>query len=131
LIDCRVLSLSFTSACIESAAVTRNTYHIERSRRRGSVRARIWPGRIRRLILVSREAPRLTTTGPAPYDDPDAHRPLEAGMVVSIETTMRHPRRGFIKLEDTVAVTAAGYEIFGEGGFGWNIGSSALVVAMT
>ena len=35
----------------------------------------------------------------------DAAQPLEAGMVLSIETTMLHPRRGFIKLEDTVAVT--------------------------
>jgi hypothetical protein len=43
-------------------------------------------------------------------------------MVVSIETTMKHPRRGFIKLEDTVAVTATGHEIFGEGGRGWNRG---------
>ena len=75
--------------------------------------------------LVSHEAPRLTTAGPVPYDDPDAHRPLEAGMVVSIETTMKHPRRGFIKLEDTVAVTATGFEIFGEGGRGWNIGGTA------
>ena len=75
--------------------------------------------------LVSHEAPRLTATGPIPYDDPDARRPLEPGMVVSIETTMKHPRRGFIKLEDTVAVTATGHEIFGEGGRGWNIGGSA------
>ncbi|WGD48619.1 Xaa-Pro peptidase family protein [Bradyrhizobium sp. CB1650] len=76
--------------------------------------------------LVSHEAPRLTATGPVPYDDVDARRPLEAGMVVSIETTMKHPRRGFIKLEDTVAVTPTGYEIFGEGGRGWNLGGSAL-----
>ncbi|WP_283806355.1 M24 family metallopeptidase [Bradyrhizobium sp. cf659] len=53
-----------------------------------------------------------------------ARLPLEPGMVVSIETTMKHPKRGFIKLEDTVAVT--GYEIFGEGGRGWNLGGSAL-----
>ena len=64
--------------------------------------------------LVSHEAPRLTDSGPVPYDDTDAHRPLETGMVVSIETTMKHPTRGFIKLEDTVAVTPAGYEIFGQ-----------------
>src|SRR5262249_36143938 len=32
--------------------------------------------------LVSHEAPRLTATGPVPYDDYDAKRPLEAGMVV-------------------------------------------------
>jgi Xaa-Pro aminopeptidase len=74
--------------------------------------------------LVSHEAPRLTTTGPVPYDDYDAHRPLEAGMVVSIESTMKHPKRGFIKLEDTVAVTPTGYEIFGESGRGWNIGGT-------
>ncbi|MCK1622501.1 aminopeptidase P family protein [Bradyrhizobium sp. 147] len=76
--------------------------------------------------LVSHEAPRLTAKGPIPYDDTDARQPLEAGMVVSIETTMKHPRRGFIKLEDTVAVTSTGYEIFGEGGRGWNLGGSAL-----
>ncbi len=75
--------------------------------------------------LVSHEAPRLTATGPIPYDDHDAHLPLEAGMVVSIETTMKHPTRGFIKLEDTVAVTADGYEIFGENGRGWNIGGTS------
>ncbi|MBV9561106.1 MAG: aminopeptidase P family protein [Bradyrhizobium sp.] len=75
--------------------------------------------------LVSHEAPRLTTTGPVPYDDYDASRPLQAGMVVSIETTMKHPKRGFIKLEDTVAVTPDGYEIFGESGRGWNVGGGA------
>ena len=75
--------------------------------------------------LVSHEAPRLTATGPVPYDDIDARLPLEPGMVISIETTMKHPRRGFIKLEDTVAVTTGGYEIFGEGGRGWNLGGSA------
>jgi Xaa-Pro aminopeptidase len=48
--------------------------------------------------------------------------PLEAGMVISVETTMLHPRRGYIKLEDTVAVTAGGYELFGERGRGWNRG---------
>ena len=66
--------------------------------------------------LVSHEAPRLTSNGPVPYDDYDAHRPLEAGMVVSVETTLAHPQRGFIKLEDTVVVTDEGCEIFGEGG---------------
>ncbi|SDJ32826.1 Xaa-Pro aminopeptidase [Bradyrhizobium sp. Rc2d] len=76
--------------------------------------------------LVSHEAPRLTAKGPVPYDDTDARQPLQAGMVVSIETTMKHPTRGFIKLEDTVAVTPTGYEIFGEGGRGWNLGGNAL-----
>jgi Xaa-Pro aminopeptidase len=76
--------------------------------------------------LVSHEAPRLTTKGPVRYDAPDATLRLEPGMVISVETTMKHPRRGFIKLEDTVAVTTAGHEIFGEGGRGWNIGGTAL-----
>jgi Xaa-Pro aminopeptidase len=75
--------------------------------------------------LVSHEAPHLTNDGPVPYTDEDAYRPLEAGMVISIETTLKHPTRGFIKLEDTVAVTEQGFEIFGEGGRGWNRGGTA------
>jgi Xaa-Pro aminopeptidase len=70
--------------------------------------------------LVSHEAPRLTATGPVPYDAYDAPRPLEAGMVVSVETTLLHPRRGFIKLEDTVVVTPNGHEIYGNRARGWN-----------
>jgi Xaa-Pro aminopeptidase len=75
--------------------------------------------------LVSHEAPRLTATGPVPYDAYDAGRPLETGMVISVETTLQHPRRGFIKLEDTVVVTDAGFDIYGEGGRGWNRGGTA------
>jgi len=70
--------------------------------------------------LVSHEAPRLTNSGPVPYDAYDAQRPLEDGMVISVETTLLHPRRGFIKLEDTVAVTQTGYEIYGNRARGWN-----------
>jgi Xaa-Pro aminopeptidase len=76
--------------------------------------------------LVSHEAPRLTATGPVPYDAYDADRPLERGMVVSVETTLQHPQRGFIKLEDTVVVTDSGFEIYGEGGRGWNRGGTAV-----
>ncbi len=76
--------------------------------------------------LVSHEAPRLTANGPVPYDAYDADRPLEAGMVVSVETTLQHPKRGFIKLEDTVIVTDGGFEIYGEGGRGWNRGGTAV-----
>jgi len=72
--------------------------------------------------LVSHEAPRLTNTGPVPYDAYDAVRPLEAGMVISVETTLNHPHRGFIKLEDTVVVTDIGFDVYGEGGRGWNRG---------
>jgi Xaa-Pro aminopeptidase len=75
--------------------------------------------------LVSHEAPRLTATGPVPYDDYDAKRPLEAGMVISVETTLAHPKRGFIKLEDTVIVTDKGFDVYGEGARGWNRGGTA------
>ena len=70
--------------------------------------------------LVSHEAPRLMNLPRLSYAAYDADRPLEAGMVISIETTMQHPRRGFIKLEDTVLVTDAGHEGLGDGGRGWN-----------
>jgi len=71
--------------------------------------------------LVSHEAPHLTSTGPVPYPAMDADRPLESNMVISIETTMLHPRRGFIKLEDTVVVTDTGCQGFGDGGRTWNV----------
>ncbi len=76
--------------------------------------------------LVSHEAPRLTAKGPVPYPADDANRPLEPGLVVSVETTLQHPQRGFIKLEDTVAVTDSGYEIYGDRARGWNRGGTAL-----
>jgi Xaa-Pro aminopeptidase len=40
-------------------------------------------------------------------------------MVLSIETTMNHPRRGLIKLEDTVLVTEIGAKGLGDGVRGW------------
>jgi Xaa-Pro aminopeptidase len=70
--------------------------------------------------LVSHEAPRLTNSGPVPYDAYDADRPLETGMVISVETTLQHPQRGFIKLEDTVVVTPKGHEVYGDRIRGWN-----------
>lgn len=70
--------------------------------------------------IVSHEAPWLTDRSSVPYPAYHAQRPLETGMVLSIETTMLHPRRGFLKLEDTVAVTDQGWESFGDFGRGWN-----------
>lgn len=75
--------------------------------------------------LVSHEAPRLTDRGPVPYPADDADKPLEAGMVISVETTLKHPARGFIKLEDTVVVTDNGHEVYGEGARGWNRAGTA------
>jgi Xaa-Pro aminopeptidase len=71
--------------------------------------------------LIAHEAPRLTATGPIPYANKHAQRPLEAGMVISIETHVKHPEVGFVKLEDTVAVTNSGWEAFGDWGRGWNV----------
>jgi Xaa-Pro aminopeptidase len=70
--------------------------------------------------LVSHEAPRLTSNASQKYEGYDADLPLASGMVISIETTMSHPRRGFVKLEDTVAVTETGWRAYGDGHRGWN-----------
>ena len=75
--------------------------------------------------IIGHEAPRLSDGGPVTYPAYDADRPLQAGMVLSIETTLMHPRRGFIKLEDTVAVTDAGWDAFGDRGRGWNCGRAS------
>jgi len=74
--------------------------------------------------MVSHEAPRLTDRGPVPYPAEYAGQPLESGMVVSVETTLMHPARGFIKLEDTVVVTDKGHEVYGAGARGWNRGGT-------
>ena len=70
--------------------------------------------------------------------------PLEAGIVYLDETTIAHPRRGYIKLEDTVAVTATGHrhlrarssrlehrsckQIDGRSSFSWSLADSAPFV---
>ena len=74
--------------------------------------------------IIPHEAPRLSTVAPVPYSANYAQRPLRAGMVLSIETTMPHPKLGFIKLEDTIAVTKDGHEAFGDIGRGWNLGQA-------
>lgn len=75
--------------------------------------------------LITHEAPFLMTNHPVTYEGTYAAKPLETNMVLSVETTMLHPTRGFIKLEDTVAVTDNGYEMFGERGRDWNRGGTA------
>ena len=75
--------------------------------------------------LITHEVPFLMTNHPVAYEGVDADRPLEENMVISVETTMLHPTRGFIKLEDTLAITSSGYEMFGETGRGWNRGGTA------
>jgi Xaa-Pro aminopeptidase len=70
--------------------------------------------------LINHEAPRLVSGRPLPYPADDARENLESGMVVSVETAVRHPKRGFIKLEDTLALTATGNEAYGDDGRGWS-----------
>jgi Xaa-Pro aminopeptidase len=70
--------------------------------------------------LVTHEAPRLMTLPRLSYCGDDSDRPLESGMVISVETTMHHPKRGFVKLEDTLLVTESGHEALGDSGRGWN-----------
>ncbi|OWU68120.1 M24 family metallopeptidase [Marinibacterium profundimaris] len=74
--------------------------------------------------VITHEAPFLMTNHPVTYEGVDADRPLQAGMVLSVETTMQHPTRGFIKLEDTLAVTETGYELYGCDGRGWTRGGT-------
>lgn len=70
--------------------------------------------------IVSHEAPWLMSDAFPRYTAHHREKPLEDGMVISIETELHHTERGFIKLEDTVAITAAGCEGFGDHGRGWN-----------
>ena len=76
--------------------------------------------------LISHEAPRLSSRAPVTYPGDDGDKPLQAGMVISIETSLHHATRGFIKLEDTVAVTESGWEAFGDKGRGWNRGGTSI-----
>jgi len=69
--------------------------------------------------LVSHEAPRLTGSGPIRYPGSHRNRPLRAGMVLSLETELKLPDVGFVKLEDTVAVTVDGYEAYGDRARDW------------
>lgn len=70
--------------------------------------------------LVSHEVPHLAKPS-WPYPETHKSQPLKAGMVLSIETTMRNLDVGFVKLEDTVVVTDSGYEAYGDAARGWNV----------
>ncbi len=71
--------------------------------------------------LVNHEAPRISSAGPVVYPAAHGHRPLQEGMVISVETTLPHDVGGYVKLEDTIFVTADGYEAVGDGARGWNV----------
>jgi Xaa-Pro aminopeptidase len=71
--------------------------------------------------LITHEAPRLTDRAGVPYPATHASQPLETGMALSVETHIADPNLGFVKLEDTLIVTADGYEALGDLGRGWNL----------
>jgi Xaa-Pro aminopeptidase len=71
--------------------------------------------------IVSHEAPWLMPDAFPRYAPHHREKPLEAGMVISIETELHDTERGFIKLEDTVAITPTGCQGFGDHGRGWNL----------
>ena len=70
--------------------------------------------------LISHEAPRLRHNVEIGYEGAHENRPLEPGMVLSIETGIKHAEAGFIKIEDTLVVTETGWEAFGDWGRDWN-----------
>jgi Xaa-Pro aminopeptidase len=72
------------------------------------------------LGMVNHEAPRISSAGPVVYPAAHGHRPLEPGMVISVETTLAHDVGGYVKLEDSIFVTPQGYEAVGDSGRGWN-----------
>jgi Xaa-Pro aminopeptidase len=71
--------------------------------------------------LVSHEVPHLVDHGFWPYPGTHRERALKTGMVLSIETTLRNPDVGFVKLEDTVVVTDTGCDAYGDTARGWNV----------
>ena len=71
--------------------------------------------------LIAHEAPRLTDRAGMSYPATHAKQPLEAGMVLSVETHIADPNLGFVKLEDTLIVTEDGCEAAGDLGRGWNL----------
>jgi Xaa-Pro aminopeptidase len=71
--------------------------------------------------MIQHEAPHLTSKGAIPYAGRYENRPLQPGMVLSIETDLKNPVVGFVKLEDTVVVTPNGSEAFGDRGRDWNV----------
>jgi Xaa-Pro aminopeptidase len=69
---------------------------------------------------VTHEVPRLANGGSPPYAASHVERPLEPGIVLSVETQLANERLGFVKLEDAVIVTADGCEAIGDVGRAWN-----------
>jgi Xaa-Pro aminopeptidase len=81
------------------------------------------------LGLTGHEVPNLMNIGSSVVAT-DQDRALEPGMMLSIETALLHPRRGFIKLEDAVVLTDAGSERFAAGARGWHRATENVTTAV-
>ena len=90
-------------------------------RRRASPHADVIDVVAHGMGLVTHEPPRLDADAPPRRAATHHDRPLEAGMVLSIETTARVEGVGFVKLEDTVVVTDDGWEAFGDDHRDWMV----------
>jgi Xaa-Pro dipeptidase len=71
--------------------------------------------------LVHHEQPQLFDDDRLRCKATHVEKPLEEGMVLSVETRLRHPEVGFLKLEDAIVVTADGYEALGDRARGWTV----------
>jgi Xaa-Pro aminopeptidase len=101
-------------AAVRAGATGRDVYAAAEAAAAGGASSFIAHG----MGLVTHEAPRLVDGGPR-YPATHRDRPLEAGMVLSIENDVRIDGLGFVKLEDTVVVTADGHEAYGDGARDW------------
>jgi Xaa-Pro aminopeptidase len=91
------------------------------ARRRGSPYAGAIDVVAHGMGLVAHEPPRLEPDAPPRRAATHHDRPLEPGMVLSIETTARVEDVGFVKLEDTVVVTEDGWEAYGDDHRDWMV----------
>ena len=99
---------------VRAGALGREVGEAADERRRASPHAEAIDVVAHGMGLVAHEPPRLEPDAPPRRAATHHDRPLEAGMVLSIETTARVAGTGFVKLEDTVVVTADGWEAYGD-----------------
>ncbi|MEE9240022.1 MAG: M24 family metallopeptidase, partial [bacterium] len=105
LFDACLSTLDTTRAGVRPGIATSELYDLGEKHFRGTGHSEHGFLTIHGIGMVSHEQPRFV-----PRND----RKLEAGMVLSIETDIRHPEVGYVKIEDTVAVTADGCEGLGD-----------------
>lgn len=71
--------------------------------------------------VVRHETPRIDFGGPVTEDPPLLDDGLEAGTALAIDMILPTPDVGLVKLEEVVAVTADGYEAYGDRHRDWTV----------